>query len=151
MSGRRAFLLGLPVLATGAGCIARDKDDWDEKNLSIQYNWIALRKDMARRTPNHGFSTCNSCKLPWWVVDGHTVMYFENMGMFAICEMCWKALGPEGSLPFYIDLVREQYPGDTEKEKAIHDAIVYRPYIQPEIPGLLPVEPEVAPTVGEKT
>jgi hypothetical protein len=64
---------------------------------------IRQRKALARKIPtNHGYSTCGSCDLPWWVVDGASVSMGGGRGMFAICLMCWNDIGdPEKILPFY--------------------------------------------------
>ena len=95
------------------------------------YRWqVKMRQVLASRTPHLGYGNCDSCKLPWWVVDGHDVPYEGGSSCFPVCEMCWKNLGPEGALPYYENWIRKNYPGDEEKLERVRHEIVGKGYWQ---------------------
>lgn len=92
---------------------------------------IEMRRTVARSLPETAYSDCKCCKLPWWIVEGHTVMYSDTMGCFAVCEMCFKALGPEGAFPYYVALVERDDPGDETKIERLRQELFGGGYFQP--------------------
>ncbi len=67
---------------------------------------VRLRRRLSWFTPHLGYGQCSSCKLPWWVGDGHTVMFSESQGCFAVCEKCWKDLSGDELWLHYSMLIR---------------------------------------------
>lgn len=138
---RKSFLGILSAFLVG--CVR--PPSLSEDQYVVEHDHIRMRRELAKFATNYGYSTCDSCKLPWWVVEGHSVLYVGSelegvgMGCFPICEMCWKTLGPEEAWPFYQAHIRKNYPGDTEKEETLKSNVfgAGRGYLQPS-----PIKPE---------
>ena len=77
-----------------------------------------------------GTSVCGRCKLPWYVVYGHSTNYEYGSRCFPLCEDCWKELRePNNRLPYYEALIRiweKQSPTTdyTEKRKLVIQAVL---------------------------
>lgn len=129
----RRSLLGLSVMLF-TGCRIKG-DEWPpypEKivngvHTSNGYDtnrWeVKMRRVLAKRIPPTGFSTCASCGLPWWCVQGHSVPYDRavsslsdnySQACFPVCESCKHNLNPDEILPFYERWVREAYPDNPD-------------------------------------
>lgn len=83
--------------------------------VPLGLSFQARRELAARLLPSH-FSGCGRCKLPWNVVEGHSIAYSRTSGCFPICNECWDDLTPVDRVPFYLDWLRradasmKQYP-----------------------------------------
>lgn len=117
MTRRSVFAMFWGALFS-SGCALELPSSSDDQ-YEIQHQQIKMRRALARSAPSWGYSGCASCKLPWWVVSEHAVNVTEFLLLFAVCQQCWMALGPAEAWPFYRDLVRKNYPGDTAKEEQL--------------------------------
>lgn len=115
----------------GFRCTA-ETEPYPEKFIDNQWvvdmhdvnHWeIRQRQRLAKCAPNTGYGGCGSCQLPWWAVEGHSVQYQEDRAMFALCEKCWKQLGPNERLKHYRQLW-DSWPQPKCDWNVVEDAIL---------------------------
>ncbi len=60
------------------------------------------------REKNPTFSYCEKCGLPWNHCKSKTVMYSQNKGSFATCDVCWNNSTLDELKIYYAQLYRDQ-------------------------------------------
>ena len=56
------------------------------------------------------YGNCGYCGRTWDKVEHHNTRITEHVGMFPLCEECWRALTPEQRLPYYRALYSSWLP-----------------------------------------
>jgi hypothetical protein len=55
-----------------------------------------------------GYSTCEKCDRPWKFVNGHSIMYNDYQGTFAVCDECWANSTLDELKKYYTEVYQMQ-------------------------------------------
>lgn len=93
------------------------KHGFTKQSLATLDERKAVAEAYRKADLNLDYSTCERCGRPWCLCQSHETEYWRAsnaelksdiavaaMGMFPLCEDCWKELSPQERLPFYRSL-----------------------------------------------
>ena len=131
VSGFIAGLCGLFTSCSSAQYPQFPRDDKGEPTGNQYYSdrWeVAMRRELAKHLPVNiygaGFSVCECCHMPWWVVRSTFVAYERGSGSAAVCSSCWRNLNPDELWPFYQAWIRRTYPGAIVIEATLRENVL---------------------------
>jgi hypothetical protein len=74
---------------------------------------LSVYKERLDFVTNHQtwshYSECNRCGIQWRYVNGHSVKYSKDRGLFALCEYCWNECNEEQRIFYYSELWQAHY------------------------------------------